>query len=406
MSIEEIELKTRHLRKNIRDLRKILEEFNKFRELAYELISQDINSVEFIMREFVKFVIPKKRKFEFIDFAQELIHNSNLPLYLLSDIFQKDRKISENFTEFRINMKISEYSIILGKIGWIEYIYFMVRLTPRRIRNVWNKSFGVPQTSNYLAMQCAEILFDFDDNTSSTFKIVFKSKNAVLYMDEGVNYRKILDIEYSQIYTLMYILLVLDDDNNRFFYIIRGIFEHLVDNILTFNYIDFFKFLVKFDLFKMIDRYSSTVYDRLYFEQISKNGKIPDEDFMSILQNASQRVKYLYFGYDQTIMQSIVPNYQGRREATKMTISVSHLLYENTIIPSCICDIIADYFQLGGSRDQGRREATKMIISRISPFFYENTNFPYCICDIIADYFQLGGSRDQESYDYLQYYFF
>jgi len=105
----------------------------------------------------------------------------------------------------------------------------------------------------------------------------------------------------------------------------------------------------------MIDRYSSTACDdRLYFEQISKNGKIPDEDFMSILRNASQRVKYLYFGYDQTILKSIVSDHHiSRREATKLTLSkVSHLFYENTIIPSCLCDIIADYFQLGGGRQE------------------------------------------------------
>jgi hypothetical protein len=272
---------------------KIPENFQKFVQISKKLLKQDNIHLEFVMQQFVKFTFVKKRKNEFLDFANYLFERSNhLPIYLLYFILCENARTDTK-----------EYLKILSQNGWIYHMYFIVKFDHRRITNCIDDRYtSYPKTNNVLAIRYAVIISKINQKKLSLIESVKDKDGIKLYINSnrllGIEYTDILRIENSQLYTLICILLLIDNDN-KLIHIICDLYKHLVKHITMFNYVGFFKFLIEFDLYEMIKIHCEKIFHSLHyvhycFKPVSIRGQIPDEELNSILQNASPRVRKIY----------------------------------------------------------------------------------------------------------------
>ena len=344
---------------NIENVKKNAENFQKFVTLSkqlLQLLQQDNKHVEFVMKEFVKFVIAKKRKNEFLDFAKYLFERSNLPMHLLNFI------LCENTIT---NTK--EYLKLLASNGSIHHTFFITRFDPGRMMNVIGDDDltvrGIPKdTLEYnqivdihMAYQYANIIVRYKKNRLYLINVKTTTDDGdiILYIRED----EFIRLKQPQVaYSLLCILLLVNS-KNEYIHIVCDLFRYVIKQTTMFDYVEFFKFLVEFDLYEMIRRYQliiSSICDDFgyYFEPKSNSEKIPDEDLVCILPNASLRVKKLYPDvklYPQIISDITSNNKIISKRKVGITISsVFHVICKITEIPIEICKIIANYVHLYG----------------------------------------------------------
>ena len=313
----------------IAQIKKIPENFQEFEQISKKLLEQDNCYLEFVMQQLVKFTIVKKRKNEFLDFAKYLFERSNhLPIYLLNFILYEN-----TMTDTR------EYLKILSQNGWIYHMYFIARFDWRRITNCIDDKYTIyPKTNNVLAIRYADIISKINQKKLMLIDSVKDKDGIKIYINRNrmlsIEYVDILRIENSQLYTLICILLLIDREN-KLIHIICDLYKHIVKHIIMFNFVGFFKFLIEFDLYEMIERHCEKIFHSLHyvhycFKPVSRGGQIPDEELSNILQNASPRVRKIYSDMKLQI-------------ATNLQI---HIINDKITLPGIFPSDIRDYTNL------------------------------------------------------------
>jgi hypothetical protein len=328
----------------IAQIKPIPENLQKFVQISKELLEQDNSHLEFVMQQFVKFTYIKKRKNEFLDFAKYLFERSNhLPIYLLYFILCKNARADTR-----------EYLEILSQSeGWIYHMYFIVKFDRRRITNCIDDKYpNYPKTNNVLAIQCADIISKINQRKLRLIESVKENDCVKLYINRNrilrIKYTDILIIENSQLYKLICILLLIDS-KNKLIHIICDLYYHIVNHIIMFNFVGFFKFLIEFDLYEMIKRHCETIFHSLHyvnycFNPVSRGGQIPDEEISSILQNASPRVRKIYSDMKFQIAANLQIHIRNDK-ITRQSIFPSYIC-ECTNLPIVLSRIVAEYIQL------------------------------------------------------------
>jgi hypothetical protein len=339
-----------NLKYEILFIRKNAEKFREFVQLSKKLLEEDNKHIKFILGQFVKFVIAKKIKNEFLDFAKYLFERSNhLPIYLLYFILCENTRTDTK-----------EYLKILSQNGWIYHMYFIVKFDHRRITNCIDDRYtSYPKTNNVLAINYANIILKINQKTLKFIDTIEDKDDVKIYIKInrklGIKYADILRIENSQLYTLICILLLIDSEN-KLIHIICDLYKHLVKHIILFNFVGFFKFLIEFDLYVMIKIHCEIIFHSLHyvhycFKPVSRGGQIPDEELNSILQNASPRVRKIYsdmkFQITLPDLSSDICEYIPyiRNDKIPLPGILPSDICEYTNLPTVLSHIIAEYIQ-------------------------------------------------------------
>ena len=330
-----------------------------FQNLAINLPISDIKHSEFIIREFAKFVVPKKEKNKYLEYANYLIKQCNIPLYLISEIFSKYH--SPNY---------KDYLRVFSKDGLCVYLYFFVKhntkCTSNFIRTTITDKIKYlpiklqdPQLLNKLSpiFEAVEKMNYIEKPMTKNILTQFTSDGTSLNIYYSIPSHVIVsNISLSQLYTIICILLLINSD--KYFYIIKNLFRFLVEHTTMFNFVDFFKFLIEFDLYEMIQMHCDEemgmrVHNVYYcFGPISRRGQIPDEELSRILYIASYRSRTIYYGMRlQSNANSQIIQPDIRKVGITM-FSISLVICANTNLLNVLSDIVAEYVQFNGSRDQ------------------------------------------------------
>lgn len=319
------------------NLKKNHANFESFQLIVCRLLKFDSQFIKFALRELAKFIIPKKEKIKYLEFANYLIKQDNIPPYLLSEIFEK-----KNCPNYR------DYLKYLGQIGFNQNVYFFVKFNHKAVDNFLfpnMRNANVPSIITRHSFEC-EIVPAFKI-VKRIMEIEIKYEppariyiNCNLIIIEYYECAKIIEIPQSQVFTVIKILLLLDI--KKYLKIIIFLFREFVEQTPIFNFSEFFEFLVEYDLYEMIKyhqnfdidhmtktaklyRYNYNIIKFFYFNSIPNHGKIPDEFLCEALKNASPRVQALY---GQTSLSAFWAT--DIIDATDLPIELGSIIYEYT----------------------------------------------------------------------------